>query len=262
MTEQKIPRVLITGFGPFLDISTNPSYEIARRLPTTLSTPTGAINVVVPDLPIPAKYHDIFTLTTSLIAEHKPDLVIHMGLAHGRTWFAVEKGAEREGYHEVPDMGRRVITRAESKKMFGKELARLDSSLDLESAVEAWKEDVRGVKLSLGYAPGAAPGKGGEAKEKGKKSKGKPKQEPAENSSTKMKGSSEQVDVRLSDDVGNYVCGFQYYVSLLEMQKSTGRRNTVFFHVPYLDDEEEISVGVRVTEGLIRTLMGVWEGGK
>jgi pyrrolidone-carboxylate peptidase len=260
MTEQKIPRVLITGFGPFLDITTNPSYEIARRLPTILSTPTGAINVVVPDLPIPAKYHDIFTLTTSLIAEHKPDLVIHMGLAHGRTWFAVEKGAEREGYHEVPDMGRRVFTRAESKKMYGKELARLESSLDLESAVEAWKEDVKGVKLALGYAPGAAPGKGGETKAKGKKSKGKQKQESTGNSSTKMKGDSEQVDVRLSDDVGNYVCGFQYYVSLLEMQKSSGRRNSVFFHVPYLDSEEEVAVGIRVAEGLIRTLVGVWEG--
>lgn len=181
-----------------------------------------------------------------------------MGLAHGRTWFAVEKGAQKEGYHEVLDMGRRVFTRAENKKLWGKEAGRLDSTLKLEVAVEKWSEEVRGVSL-LTRDDSSGVGAGGEAKEKGKKGKQKTKEAANSDSNEKGKGASEQVDVRLSDDVGNYVCGFMYYVSLLEMQKSIGRRDTVFFHVPYLKSEEEILVGVRVAEGLIRALVGVWE---
>ena len=251
------PKILITGFGRFLSIAVNPSYEIARQLPNTITTRNTTAQVIVPGTAIPAKYHEILDLTTKLIEEHKPDIVLHMGLAHGRGYFAVEKGAERDGYHEVPDEGRRVLTRAENKKVFAKEGARLDSTLDLGAVVVGWQDETRGIVLSLqGAAPGARPGAVDEKiKEKGK---GKQKMKGAADSSFKGTASSSQVDVRLSDDVGNYVCGFQYYVSLLEMQKRTGRRDTVFLHVPYLESLEEIQIGVRVTEGLIRALVGVW----
>lgn len=251
------PKVLITGFDRFLSIAVNPSYEIARRLPKTLTASTTTAQLIVAGTAIPAKYHEILALTAQLIDEHKPDIVLHMGLAHGRTYFAVERGAHREGYHEVPDEGRRVFTRAENKKTFAKEAARIDSTLDLEAAVAGWQEETRGLALSLqGAAPGARPGAADEkTKEKGR---GKQKMKAAAESSFKGKTGGSQVDVRLSDDVGNYVCGFQYYVSLLEMQKRTGRRDTVFLHVPYLESLEEIQIGVRVTEGLIRALVGVW----
>ncbi|KAF2787953.1 peptidase C15, pyroglutamyl peptidase I-like protein [Melanomma pulvis-pyrius CBS 109.77] len=260
MTERKQAKVLITGFGPFLDILTNPAWEVSRRLPPTLTTPTSSTTtrLIVPDFPIPAKYHDILTTTPALIKEHNPDIVVHIGLAHGRTWFAVEKGAQKEGYHEVLDMGRKVFTRAENKKLWGKEVGRLESTLELEVAVEAWSEEVRGVGLPPRDSS-SGPGVGGEAKERGKKGKQKTKEAADSYSNAKGKSAREQVDVRLSDDVGNYVCGFMYYVSLLEMQRSTGRMDTVFFHVPYLESEEEVLVGVRVAEALIRALVGVWE---
>ena len=46
-------------------------------------------------------------------------------------------------------------------------------------------------------------------------------------------------------------------MSLLEMQKRTGRRDVVSFYVPNLETEEEICTGVRVTEELIRALVAV-----
>ncbi|KAF2707905.1 peptidase C15, pyroglutamyl peptidase I-like protein [Pleomassaria siparia CBS 279.74] len=258
MAELQQPKILVTGFGPFLDITNNPSYEIARRLSPTLTTSSGiTVQLILPDAPIPARYHDILTTTSALIKEHSPDMVIHLGLAHGRTWFAVEQGAQREGYHEIVDMGRRVFTRAENKKIFGKESARLDSTLDLESAVEIWQDGVKGVVMP---SPKSAP-TGSEATSNNSKVKTKGKQKQKEAQTQKISGNSkggQQVDVRLSDDVGNYVCGFMYYISLLEMQKSSGRRDTVFFHVPYMESEEEIRVGVRVAEELIRALVGVW----
>ena len=185
-----------------------------------------------------------------------------MGLAHGRDFFAVEKGARREGYHEIPDMARRVFTRAENKKVFGKEKERLESGLDLETAVEAWESDVRGVFLRVqgNNASNEAKEKPLEGKEKNKgKQKQKEKAHANANAGRSEKTAAQQVDVRLSDDVGNYVCGFMYYISLVEMQRAVGRTDTVFFHIPYLEGEEDIQVGVRVTEGLIRALMSVRE---
>jgi pyroglutamyl-peptidase len=67
------------------------------------------------------------------------------------------------------------------------------------------------------------------------------------------------VEVELSDDVGTYVCGFECYLSLLEMQKRRGKKDVVFLHVPDLQSKEEIGVGARVVEELIRTLAGVWK---
>lgn len=79
---------------------------------------------------------------------------------------------------------------------------------------------------------------------------------------SKMKGKGkvrQAVDVRLSDDMGSYVCGFNYFISLLKMQNRTGGRDVVFFQVPQLETEEEICTGVRVTEELIKALVAVWQ---
>ena len=92
---------------------------------------------------------------------------------------------EFPGYHDIPDVERKVLTRAENKKLFGKGPASLVTTLDLDTAVEA------------------------------------------------------------------------YYISMSEMQKKTGKQNVVFLHVPKLDSEEELQVSVRVTEELIKALIGV-----
>ncbi|KAF9728771.1 hypothetical protein PMIN01_13151 [Paraphaeosphaeria minitans] len=102
-------KVLVTGFGPFLDITTNPSWETTKSLPIA---------------------RGIF----SLIAKHEPHIVLHMGLAVDRDYYAVEQSAPKEGYYDVSDSDRKVITRAENKKLFGKAPSSLATSLDLASA--------------------------------------------------------------------------------------------------------------------------------
>lgn len=218
---------------PFLDITKNPSWEIARRLPATLAHNDTTIQIIVPEEAMPAAYHTIFETAPKLIQEHDPDIVVHMGLAIDRDYFAVEKSALKEGYHDIPDVRRKVFTRGENKKAFAKSPASLETSLDLESAVATWSSNLQGVSLPLtGAEPGASKVKG---KQKGK-----------------------LVDVRLSDDVGTYVCGFVYYVSMLEMQKRGKKKDVVFLHVPRLDSEEEVSVGLRITEELIKSLVDAW----
>jgi hypothetical protein len=158
-----------------------------------------------------------------------------MGLAVDRDYFAVEQSALREGYHDIPDIDRKVITRAENKKLFGKAPASLATLLDLESAVAAWQSAC--ARLSFpSVGEGSFKGKGA----------GKGKQEKR------------KVDVRLSDDVGTYVCGLIYFSSLVEMQKRNGTKDVVFFHVPQLNGQGEVDVGIEVTKELVVALVDVW----
>lgn len=207
------------------------------------------ITLIKPASYIPAAYHKIYSKTTQLIEEHEPDLVLHMGLAVDRDYFAVEKSALKEGYHEIPDVDRKVVTRAENLKWFGKKTPDvLVSQLKLEEVVEAWQVSCAGIRM-----PGADGGKkgGGSAAGKIGSAKGKGKEGNGKGKST--------VDVRLSDDVGTYVCGFMYYVSLLGMEKKKGRRDVTFLHVPPLQGQGEIDVGVQVVKELIIALVGAWE---
>ncbi|KAK8115903.1 hypothetical protein PG984_012405 [Apiospora sp. TS-2023a] len=232
-------KVLVTGFGPFLDIAKNPSYEIVCRLPQTL--PSGNVTIIAHPEPIPAAYHKIAEVVPKLITEHDPDIIIHMGLAVERDYFAVEQTAPKEGYHEIPDIARRVFTRAENKARFGKSAESLATDLPLELVVDSWADSVAQARLRL---PSVSVASGtGKAQTGGKKGTKGAKEEQRD------------VDVRLSDDVGTYVCGFIYYLSLLEMEKKGKKRNTVFFHVPPLGTEDDVDIGVRVTEHLVQALV-------
>ncbi|KAH7412041.1 hypothetical protein DE146DRAFT_263705 [Phaeosphaeria sp. MPI-PUGE-AT-0046c] len=228
-------KVLVTGFGPFLDITTNPSWEVARRLPTDLLGTDGeVIRIIVPTEPTPAAYHKILAQTSQLIKQHAPAVIVHMGLdvESSRGLFKVERSAPKEGYHDIPDIDRKVFTRAENKTTFGKAPASLVTSLDIDSAVEAWVAAC--ASLALPKDPGVS-----KTKPKGKKDGKQP------------------IEVRSSDDVGTYVCGFQYYSSMLQTHHATGRRDIVFLHLPKLESTEELEIGRKVTEELVKILVKV-----
>lgn len=154
--------------------------------------------------------------------------MLHIGLAVERDYFAVEQSACRDRYHQYPDVDRQVIPKAEIQKIWGKKSAeRFETSLDLERVVEAWK-------INLKF----------EASNKGKKSKHQKKLDQGD-----------QYDVRLSDDVGDYVCGLVYYTSMAELAKrGDGAGNAVFLQVPPLNGDEELAKGERVVLALIMAL--------
>ncbi|TVY91734.1 Pyroglutamyl-peptidase [Lachnellula willkommii] len=201
--------VLITGFGEFQDIKTNPSYEITSLLPPQLSHKGLTIRLIPHPSPLNTAYHSILTTISALLAQHKPDIVLHIGLAADRSYFAIEKSARRDGYQQYPDIARRVFTKAESKKVWGKSPERLETGLGFEDVVVRWKE-----------------------------------------------GAGEE-DVRGGDDVGSYVCGFVYYLSLEMFWKrggGGGEGKVLFLHVPYLKGAEELERGKEVTVSLIKAI--------
>jgi pyroglutamyl-peptidase len=168
---------------------------------------------VTPDEPLKAAYHDIANVVPKLLERHKPDIIIHVGLAADRGYFAIEKGADRDGYHQIPDEARKVFTKAQGKKAWGKSPDRLDSSIDLDDVLLRWK---RGFKNGP--------------------------------------------DLRVSDDVGNYVCGFAYYLSLEKFWRLGASRPVLFFHVPPLSSKKDIEDGIKITIALIQAVVGSIEG--
>ncbi|KAL9617039.1 MAG: hypothetical protein Q9160_008156 [Pyrenula sp. 1 TL-2023] len=228
--EKKI-KVLVTGFGAFHDIKVNPSYEIASRLPSSLNTINGTnVSLIIYPSPVPVAYNVVQTLVPRLLEEHRPDIVVHLGLDTGRDYFALEASAPRDGYHQVPDTTRKVFTKAEAKSLWGKLDEHLTTTVDREDVLQR-------MQASFARSHGT---KKASAKKGGKKD-GKVVTEN---------------DVRLSDDVGTYICGFIYYTSLAWfVQNSANRRPVVFFHVPTLPTGEDLDEATKITTVLIEALV-------
>ena len=177
-------------------------------MPTAIKENWLNIRIIAHPEPFPVSYHQIFDITPKILDEFNPDIVLHIGLAVERKYYAIERGAARDGYYQYPDTARKVFTKAETKKAWSKSPDRLDSVLDFDAVLPKWKEAV---------------GKG--------------------------------VDLRSSDDVGTFVCGFMYYTSMEHMwQKGKGDVTVVFLHLPPLPSPKDIERGKNVVLALIRTL--------
>lgn len=68
-------KILVTGFDLWGGIRVNPSWEMVKNLPTSVSGHTLVVKK------IPVAYSKIKTSITGLIDEHNPDLIIMFGLA-------------------------------------------------------------------------------------------------------------------------------------------------------------------------------------
>ncbi len=76
-------KVLLTGFEPFGKATLNPSGEIVKKI--------SGDNIVTAILPV--AYAQSAERLLALIAEHKPDVVISLGQAEGRTHISPERVA-------------------------------------------------------------------------------------------------------------------------------------------------------------------------
>jgi len=76
-------KVLLTGFEPFGNASLNPSGEIVKQI--------SGDNIVTAILPV--AYTQSAERLLKLIAEHKPDVVVCLGQAEGRTSITPERVA-------------------------------------------------------------------------------------------------------------------------------------------------------------------------
>ncbi|KAI0453669.1 hypothetical protein F5B21DRAFT_278313 [Xylaria acuta] len=67
--------------------------------------------------------------------------------------------------------------------------------------------------------------------------------------------SPKNLDLRISEDAGHYLCDFIYYSSLAHLWKQQRPRKVVFFHVPLHSDAESLKRGVELVLTLIRSIV-------
>ena len=216
-----------TAVQKYENVHDNPAWLIASRLPPQLP----GVRLVVPPEALRSAYHALLDAVPQLLRAHRPDVALHIGRAADQAYFSLERSAPRDGYHQVPDVDRRVFTKAETKACWGRAPAALATALDLDAVLAAWRRHLGATKGSAGK-------------------KGKP--------SLPQQGAAPP-DVRVTDDVGTFVCGFAYYASLAEMAKREdgAARRAVFLHVPPLETEAEMEMGREVVVALVKALAEV-----
>ncbi|KAI1133539.1 hypothetical protein F5Y10DRAFT_259860 [Nemania abortiva] len=67
--------------------------------------------------------------------------------------------------------------------------------------------------------------------------------------------SPKNLDLRVSEDAGHYLCDFIYFSSLAHLWKQQRPKKVVFFHVPLHSDSESLKRGVELVLTLIRSIV-------
>lgn len=225
--------VLVTGFGPFQErFPVNPSFEIARSLSGTLPTPTSdgrEVRIIGYGNPIPVSYEEVRELVPVINESYlgSVDLVLHIGMASGRSFYTAELFGNRDGYYRNKDIDGKILPADDGLIHFGDCPPAMTTSLNFDEIVKKWKA----ILLKI---PGSLPG--------------------------------HNADCRPSDDAGHYLCDYIYFNSLAwygrvnnDMQgKSASARPVLFLHVPAESDPETLEEGREVTLALIGAMVEEW----
>ena len=118
--------VLLTGFEPFGKASLNPSGEIVKQI--------SGENIVTAILPV--AYEQSAEALLALIEQHKPDVVISLGQAEGRTQITPERIAINLDDARLAD--NEGVTRSDVPILAGGPVA-YESTLPIKEFVEAMK---------------------------------------------------------------------------------------------------------------------------
>lgn len=90
-------KVLVTGFDPFGGESVNPAYEAVKLLPSNIK---GAQVITIE---IPTVFGRGAEAVEQAIIEHKPNVVINVGQAGGRSCISIERVAINLKEASIPD---------------------------------------------------------------------------------------------------------------------------------------------------------------
>ena len=90
-------KILVTGFDPFGGESVNPAFEAVKLLPETIA---GAKIV---KLEIPTVFSASGPAVEAAIKKHRPDMVLNVGQAGGRSCVTIEKVAINLADARIPD---------------------------------------------------------------------------------------------------------------------------------------------------------------
>jgi pyrrolidone-carboxylate peptidase len=181
-----------------------------------------------------------------------------MGVAAGRQYFAVEQTSSKNGYEFTRDVDGQVFTVDEQTAAWGNESTPLSTDLDLPAVVKGWQDHTSAIKWPI------------ELNSADPVNRVQPQAVEVKLLDSVMdsqvvppkKDDPSPQDVRWSDEVGSFLCGFIYYTDLVEMGRNgkNKKRDVAFMHVPSLDTEDQLKMGVEVTLALVQSLVETWRG--
>jgi pyroglutamyl-peptidase len=99
MTEQRRPRILLTGFSVFPGAPVNPTEALVESLRET----PHAIDADLKTAVLSVEYDTIAAQLTALCADFQPDIALHFGLARECTGFRLERVARNTNAKARPD---------------------------------------------------------------------------------------------------------------------------------------------------------------
>lgn len=90
-------KILVTGFDPFGGEKINPALEVVKQLPDTIK------DAEIIKLEIPTVFHKSADLMFEKVRQVKPDVILNIGQAGGRTELTVERVAINQDDARIPD---------------------------------------------------------------------------------------------------------------------------------------------------------------
>ncbi|KAG5363022.1 Pyrrolidone-carboxylate peptidase [Yarrowia sp. B02] len=96
-------KVLITGFNPFANDTVNPSYEAVKKLPEQIYVDDQLGSVTLIKAEIPTEFGTSAEVVRKLVQEYKPDHIICVGQAGGRSGITPERVAINIDDASIPD---------------------------------------------------------------------------------------------------------------------------------------------------------------
>ncbi|CUA69859.1 pyroglutamyl-peptidase [Rhizoctonia solani] len=233
--EKKSLKVLVTGFGAFKDVKTNPSWLAVKPLdnqtlrfteppepghPHSPNSRHVEIEAHISALEVPVTYSAVLDTIPPLHASKQYDIVLHLGVRRKVEGLAIERLAHKTGYNE-PDAEDRLCEPVDKKpkaddgetelvnRGFGRGFEQFSEELSTDV-------DVDGIVDHL-------------------KSKG-------------------LVHTSPSDDPGRYLCDFIYFCSLACARKERENVKVLFMHVPPVGLPYEVEDMTKAVEGIIEYL--------
>ncbi|KAK2066465.1 hypothetical protein P8C59_000285 [Phyllachora maydis] len=220
--------VLVTGFGPFKEeYPVNPSWEIACQLPdhVSLPPPLGAnkaprpVRILVHPEPVRVSYDTVRALVPQL---WRPgiDAVLHIGMASPQPHYSIERRAHRDGY-VMKDVDGEFLrdqdrhARERDRWVWHACPHELLTDVDVDDVLARWQR----------HSHGSASARGAD------------------------------LDLRISEDPGRFLCDFIYFSSLAHLWKAGERRRVLFLHVPCVASETDVATGKDLVIQLIRSMV-------
>ncbi|KAI9167024.1 Pyroglutamyl-peptidase 1 [Paramyrothecium foliicola] len=252
--------VLVTGFGVCIDLlarpaiaprlrvldpfrehyPVNPSWEIARGLPSHLPPlrakdpgarqapgDTPGVRILVHPGPIRVNYKVVRELVPSLwdsthggdeatgAAPRKVDVVVHIGMAGERPVYQIERRGHRTGYKSPDVDGEKLADEC------GDEQTSHGPDWIWYGLPDELETDLDMPDILDRW----------------------------------QQHSAKNLDLRISDDPGRYLCDFIYYSSLAHLWKQQRPRKVVFLHVPADASEGAVATGRELATNLIRSIV-------